>query len=63
MRLRLQLGKLAGEVLGLGRDAGIAVNHAAIVEQKCGTEKRNLFSALGLFQTSCQLSRNFFGVI
>ena len=24
----LQLGKLAGEVLGVGRDAGVAVNHA-----------------------------------
>ena len=28
---RLQLGKLAGEVLGVGRDAGIAVNHARIL--------------------------------
>lgn len=27
----LQLGKLAGEVLGVGRDAGIAVNHAHIL--------------------------------
>jgi hypothetical protein len=26
----LQLGKLAGEVLGVGRNAGIAVNHAPI---------------------------------
>jgi len=43
----LRLGKLAGEVLRLGRDAGIAVNHAAILEQKCGTEKGNLFSPLG----------------
>src|SRR5271163_4474366 len=46
----LQLGKLAGEVLRLGRDAGIAVNHAAILEQKCGTENGNLISALVLFQ-------------
>jgi len=34
----LQLGKLAGEVLGLGRDAGIAVNHGQLwnrnLEQK-----------------------------
>jgi hypothetical protein len=44
---RLELGKLAGEVLRLGRDAGVAVNHAPILEQNCGTEKRNLFSALG----------------
>jgi hypothetical protein len=28
------LGKLTGEVLGIGRDAGIAVNHARIVYQK-----------------------------
>jgi hypothetical protein len=48
----LQLGELAGEVLRLGRDAGIAVNHAPILEQKCGIEKRNLISALGLFQIS-----------
>ena len=48
----LQLGKLAGEVLRLGRDAGVAVNHAAILEQNCVTEKRNLFSAFGLFQIS-----------
>src|ERR1700730_3091913 len=36
---RLELGKLAGEVLRLGRDAGVAVNHALILEQNCGTEK------------------------
>jgi hypothetical protein len=48
----LQWGKLAAEVLRLGRDAGIAVNHAPILEQNSGTEKRNLFSALGLFQIS-----------
>ena len=49
---RLKLGELAGEVLRLGRDAGVAVNHAEILEQNCGTEKQNLFSVLGLFQIS-----------
>jgi len=37
----LQLGELAGEVLRLGRDAGVAVNHAPILEQNCGTELWN----------------------
>ena len=32
--------KLAGEVWGLGRDAGIAVNHAAILEQISGAPLR-----------------------
>jgi hypothetical protein len=40
------LGRYAGEVLRLRQDAGIAVNHAAILEQNLGTEKRNLISAL-----------------
>jgi hypothetical protein len=35
--------------LRLRRDAGIAVNHAPILEQNLGTEKRNLINALGLF--------------
>src|SRR5271155_4829839 len=48
----LQLGKLAGEVLRPGRDAGIAVNHVPILPQNCGTEKRSLFNRLGLFQIS-----------
>jgi len=45
----LELGGRAGEVLRLRRDAGVAVNHAAILEQNLGTEKRNLISALGFF--------------
>jgi hypothetical protein len=36
--------------LGGSRDAGIAVNHAAILEQNCGTEKRNPLRVLGFFQ-------------
>jgi hypothetical protein len=48
----LQLGKLAGEVLRPGRDARIAVNHASILAQNYGTEKRGPFSSLGLFQIS-----------
>jgi hypothetical protein len=42
----LQLGKLAGEVLGIGRDASIAVNHARIVDQKYVSQKRNSISSL-----------------
>jgi hypothetical protein len=45
----LATGSRAGEVLRLRRDAGIAVNHAPILEQNLGTEKRNLINALGLF--------------
>jgi hypothetical protein len=48
----VELGRRAGEVLRLRRDAGIAVNHAALLEQNLGTEKPNLISALGLFQIS-----------
>jgi len=48
----LQLGRRAGEFLRLRRDAGIAVNHAPILEQNLGTEKRNVVSTLGLFQIS-----------
>jgi hypothetical protein len=32
---RFRLGKLVGQVLGVGRDAGIAVNHARVVRQNC----------------------------
>jgi hypothetical protein len=48
----LELGRRAGEVLRLGRDAGVAVNHALYVEQNSGTKKQNLISALGLFHIS-----------
>ena len=48
----LELGRRAGEVLRLGRDAGVAVNHALILEQNSGTEKPKFISALGLFQIS-----------
>jgi hypothetical protein len=37
---RLQLGKLASEVLGVGRDAGITVNHARILHRKFAPKKR-----------------------
>jgi hypothetical protein len=43
---------LDSQVLSVGRDAGIAVNHALILEQIFGTEKRNPFKPLGLFQKS-----------
>jgi hypothetical protein len=48
---RLELGKLAGKVLGNGRDAGIAVNHARIVHQKFASKKRNRIRALVLSNT------------
>jgi hypothetical protein len=38
--------------LRLRRDAGVAVNHAPILEQNLGTKKQNLISGLGLFQKS-----------
>jgi hypothetical protein len=38
---RLQLAHLSGFVLGGGRDAGIAVNHACIVHQKSASQKPN----------------------
>jgi hypothetical protein len=49
---RLQLGKLVGEVLGVGRDVGIAVNHARIVHEKYVSKKRNSISSLVLLQIS-----------
>ena len=48
----LELGRRAGEVLRLRRDAGVAVNHAVILEQNSGTKKQNLISPLGLFHIS-----------
>ena len=36
-------GKLAGEVLGLRRDAGVAVNHARIPHEKYASKKPNDF--------------------
>jgi hypothetical protein len=49
---RLQLGELASEILGVGRDAGIAVNHARILHQKFASKKSNRISALVLMQIS-----------
>jgi hypothetical protein len=45
---RLQLGKLAAKVSCAGRDAGIAVNHAAIMHRKSASKKRNRVSVLVL---------------
>jgi len=51
-------GAMTGEVLGVGRDAGIAVNHARIVHHtrivhhKCASKKRNWINALVLIQIS-----------
>ena len=39
----LQLAKLAGEVLGVGRDAGVAVNHAPIWTRKITSDQRVRF--------------------
>jgi hypothetical protein len=49
----LELTKLAGEVLRLSREAGIAVNHARIVHHKYASKKHNQISGLGLMQKSC----------
>ena len=49
---RFQLGKLAGQDLGVGRDAGIAVNHAGAVHQNCASRKGNRISALVLNRIS-----------
>ena len=56
---RLELGKLAGEVLGDGRDAGIAVNHARILHQNFASEKPNLISGrrlhlVGRLRVACE---------
>jgi hypothetical protein len=47
-----KLGHLAGEALGVRRDAGIVVNHTRIVHQKYASEMPNQISALGLVQIS-----------
>jgi hypothetical protein len=39
-------------VLGGGRDAGIAVNHAAIVHQKSPSKKSNCIKGAGMMQIS-----------
>jgi hypothetical protein len=48
----LELVELAGEVLGVGRDAGIAENHARILHQKSASKKCNSISILILMQIS-----------
>src|SRR6266478_7576522 len=50
--LRPELRNLVRQVLGVGRDAGIAVNHAGIVHQIFALEKRNCISGLDLMQIS-----------
>jgi hypothetical protein len=49
---RRQLGALVGKVLGVRRDAGIAVNHARILHHKFASKKRNSISTLVLMQIS-----------
>jgi hypothetical protein len=49
---RLQLAHLSGFVLGGGRHAGIAVNHARIVHGKSASEKANLFKVVAAMQIS-----------
>jgi hypothetical protein len=48
----LELGHLAAEVLGVGRDAGMAVNQALIVHQISASEEPHKISGLGLMQIS-----------
>jgi hypothetical protein len=47
--LSRQLALRRAELLRFGRDAGVAANHAPILEPTSGTKKQNLFSLLGLF--------------
>ena len=49
---RLQLAHLSGFVLGGGRDAGIAVNHAAIVHHKYASKKSNSINGIPEMQIS-----------
>jgi hypothetical protein len=47
-----ELGKLAGEVLGVGRDAGIAENRARNLHQRLASRKSNSINILILMHTS-----------
>jgi hypothetical protein len=47
---RLDLGHLVAEVLGVGRNASIAVNHARIVYQKSASGKGYQISGLVLLR-------------
>jgi len=49
---RLQLAHLSGFVLGGGRDAGMAVNHARIVHQKSASKKPNFIKGAATMQIS-----------
>jgi hypothetical protein len=46
----LERSRLVDEVLGVGRDAGIEVDHALIVHQKSASKKGNHISDLILMQ-------------
>jgi len=48
----LQLGYLIAEALGVGRDTGVAIEHARIVHQKLASENVNQISDPGLMQMS-----------
>jgi len=47
-----ELVKLAGEVSGVGRDAGAAENHAGDLHQKSASKERNSIGILVLTQIS-----------
>ena len=49
---RLQLAHLSGFVLGGGRDARIAVNHASIVHLKSASKKPNFIKGEPMMQIS-----------
>jgi hypothetical protein len=48
----LEPGHLIAEVLGVGRDTGIGVNHARNVHQKIASEKANDIKATNLMRIS-----------
>jgi hypothetical protein len=49
---RLELAHLSGFVLGGGRDARIAVNHAFIVHQESASKKANFINGAAMMQIS-----------
>jgi hypothetical protein len=48
----LELSHTVSEVLGVGRNAGIALYHARIVPQRSASEKTNRISSLGVIHLS-----------
>ena len=56
--MRPQLGKLAGEFLGVRQNSGVTVNHAMILHRKFATGKPLKINGLILSHISCRLCEN-----